>query len=398
LLLASFVQAQGQYLTLTQALELAQRNHPQLKAAEANIAGASAAILSARAYPNPEVGTGFGRQQITQTTAVPGQNGVFSFSQPLELGSVRRARTLVAETLRQSSEYALSDALLAVRAAVKQSFYDAIRRQSEVDLAKDNLRLLEDLRRRVEIQVRVGEAARLELTRADAELASANVQVRASALRLSTALAGLRAAIGAPVGDIIPTGTLDPTPLLPSLDTLRDDVVRRHPLLGQANAEIRRGEAKLEFERELRKPQPTLRSDLERWPDNYVLRIGVSMSIPLWDRRNGQIAEASAAIREASALADLRKLELTAELERAYGQYEVTNEQMAALEAGALKQAEAALQAAEAAFRLGERGIIEVLDAQRVLRGVRFDYLSAQFDRQAALIELERLRAIDLGR
>jgi cobalt-zinc-cadmium efflux system outer membrane protein len=37
-----------------------------------------------------------------------------------------------------------------------------------------------------------------------------------------------------------------------------------------------------------------------------------------------------------------------------------------------------------------------VLDAQRVLRGVRSDYLAAQYDRQAALIELERLQAIDL--
>ena len=67
-----------------------------------------------------------------------------------------------------------------------------------------------------------------------------------------------------------------------------------------------------------------------------------------------------------------------------------------AIEAGTLRQAEAAVQAAEAAFRFGERGIIEVLGAQRVLRGVRQDFLNAQFDRQAALIELERLQAIDL--
>jgi cobalt-zinc-cadmium efflux system outer membrane protein len=77
--------------------------------------------------------------------------------------------------------------------------------------------------------------------------------------------------------------------------------------------------------------------------------------------------------------------------------YEVANEQLAALEAGALRQAEAALAASEAAFRFGERGILEVLDAQRVLRAVRSDYLNAQYDRQAALIELERLQAVELG-
>ena len=66
-------------------------------------------------------------------------------------------------------------------------------------------------------------------------------------------------------------------------------------------------------------------------------------------------------------------------------------------EAGTLRQAEAAVEAAQAAFKFGERGIIEVLDAQRVLRAARFDYISAQFDRQQALIELEQLRALDSG-
>jgi len=62
-----------------------------------------------------------------------------------------------------------------------------------------------------------------------------------------------------------------------------------------------------------------------------------------------------------------------------------------------LREATAAVQAAEAAYRFGERGIVEVLDAQRVLRSVRQDYLNAQFDLQAALIELERLRVLEMG-
>jgi outer membrane protein, heavy metal efflux system len=67
-------------------------------------------------------------------------------------------------------------------------------------------------------------------------------------------------------------------------------------------------------------------------------------------------------------------------------------------EAGTLRGAEAAVEAAQAAFKFGERGIIEVLDAQRVLRAARMEYLNAQFDRQQALVALEQLRAIDLGR
>jgi cobalt-zinc-cadmium efflux system outer membrane protein len=167
--------------------------------------------------------------------------------------------------------------------------------------------------------------------------------------------------------------------------------------MAQAQSEIRRAEAQLSLERELRKPIPTVRTDFERVPDARSVRVGISVPIPAWNRREGEIAEAAAGLRQATANADARRLEITAALERAYGVYEVANEQVAALEAGALRQAEAALQASEAAFRFGERGILEVLDAQRVLRGVRSDYLNAQYDRQAALIELERLQAVEVG-
>ena len=62
-----------------------------------------------------------------------------------------------------------------------------------------------------------------------------------------------------------------------------------------------------------------------------------------------------------------------------------------ALSQGVLKEAEAALRVAEAAYRFGERGILDVLDAQRVLRTVRADLLQARYQQQAARITLEQL-------
>ncbi|MCC6393329.1 MAG: TolC family protein, partial [Bryobacterales bacterium] len=127
-------------------------------------------------------------------------------------------------------------------------------------------------------------------------------------------------------------------------------------------------------------------------------RFGVSLPIPVWNKREGPISEAVAGLNQARAYAEMRRIELTAALERAYGQYEVAGQQVASYEKGVLKEAEAALQAAEAAFKFGERGIIEVLDAQRVLRTVRSDFVTAQYDLQAALIDVEGLRAADLGK
>jgi cobalt-zinc-cadmium efflux system outer membrane protein len=190
---------------------------------------------------------------------------------------------------------------------------------------------------------------------------------------------------------------LDPPVSLESLETIRTEVLSHHPALAQAKAEVERAESLRANEQALRLPQPGLYGEYEEQPDLRFYRMGVTVTIPLWDRRKGPIAEAVAAAHVASAIENQRRLEITAALERAYGQYQVANQQVTAFEAGALKQANAALDAAQSAYRFGERGIIEVLDAQRVLQRVRGEFLDAQYERQSALVDLEELGAIQLG-
>ena len=48
---------------------------------------------------------------------------------------------------------------------------------------------------------------------------------------------------------------------------------------------------------------------------------------------------------------------------------------------------------AEAAYRFGERGILDYLDAQRVFRAARNELIAARYELQLAVIEIERLRA-----
>lgn len=98
-----------------------------------------------------------------------------------------------------------------------------------------------------------------------------------------------------------------------------------------------------------------------------------------------------------TAVLDQRRLELISALERAYEQYELADQQATSLEAGSLRAAESAVDAAKSAYRFGERGIVEVLDAQRVLQSVRGDLVDAQFARQAALVDLEEIGAVAPG-
>jgi cobalt-zinc-cadmium efflux system outer membrane protein len=124
---------------------------------------------------------------------------------------------------------------------------------------------------------------------------------------------------------------------------------------------------------------------------------GLSLPVPIFDQRTGPIGEAAAQFQQATSFADQRRLELNAALEAAYSRLLVAQQQIAAFEGGLLRQAENALKVAEAAFRFGERAFLEVLDAQRVLRAVRADFLAARFERVAAQVEIDRLTAADLS-
>jgi cobalt-zinc-cadmium efflux system outer membrane protein len=377
-------------LTLDEALALAEKNSPRLHAATARSARATAARQTAKAYANPEFEY-LGGHQNSRDVDVPGAPGVlqhYSVSQTIEIPAERNARQQVARLALTSSDLSLANERLTVVANVKHAFYDVLRRKEEIVQAQQNLSLVEDLRRRVEVEVRVGEKGRLELTRAEAELARARFMARSAQIHLVDSVALLRVAIAAPADmNLDPEGSLESAIQLRPLPELRKAVLATHPALEQSRTDILGAEASLQHQRSLRLHQP----DLTFW------RIGATIPLPIWDRRRGQIQEAAATIRESTAMRDQRQLELVSALERAYEQYQLADQQVTSLQAGSLHEAQSAVDAAQSAYHFGERGIVEVLDAQRVLQSVRSDLLDAQFARQSALIDLEELGAITAG-
>jgi len=386
----------AQTLSLKEALDLAAEKHPLLSAAQAGVRRAEAGTVTARAYPNPTLLGQGGRQQVRIPGNVTGPVQLLSFSQPLELGLLRPTRLKAAEQARSVAEAGVESRRLAVLSGVRRAFYAVLRRQSEITLLRENLRLVEDLRRRIQVSVDAGEAARLELVRAEAEVATARAQVNSAQIRVIEAMAGFRAAVGSEIpANVVLAGQLDPPAALAPLEEIQARVIASQPLLRMARSEVERAEAQLAFERVQRIPQPSIRVDYERYPDVPNWRVGIDIPLPFWNRREGPIGEAAALAAQAAAEERARRVEVLAALEGAYRRYQAASEQLAAFELGILKEAEAALAAAQTAYQLGERGIIDVLDAQRVLRNVRIDYLNAQFDRQAALIDLDELRAID---
>jgi cobalt-zinc-cadmium efflux system outer membrane protein len=183
-------------LTLEQALSLAEDYHPLLRAGIARIEGAQAGITTSRAYPNPQFGVIAGQQTIRVPGNVAGLSQFFTFSQPLELGPLRPARQQVAQLNRQSNEYLLAGTRISVLSSVRRAFYQVLRRRAEIDVLTENLRLVEELRKRIQVRVEVGEAGRLELVRADAELVAARSAANSARLQYISSLTQLRTSVG----------------------------------------------------------------------------------------------------------------------------------------------------------------------------------------------------------
>jgi cobalt-zinc-cadmium efflux system outer membrane protein len=118
----------------------------------------------------------------------------------------------------------------------------------------------------------------------------------------------------------------------------------------------------------------------------------MNFQIPLFDRRRGPIAAAVSESARLKETLDYRRFEIVQLLESSWQRRQIAKRKVEMFETGIINQAESALRVAQAAYRFGERGLLDVLDAQRVLRSVRADLLQARFEYQVAVSEILRLR------
>jgi cobalt-zinc-cadmium efflux system outer membrane protein len=382
-------------LNLVDLLALAKQHNPELTAARAQIQGAQGDLTTAKAYPNPELQIGAGESVARDSGITRGLLGGADIAQPIEFSLIRRPRREAGEFGVETAKAAYRAASLSVLTRVKQAFYAILRQQELLKMAEANQNLLESIRDKIRISVEVGESSRYELVKAEAELLGATKNRESTALRVNQAKTALRVLVGGLLpADAKIVGELSAIRREPpDLDALRDQLLRNHPILVQARAEVDRAKSQLELEQALRYPQPTLKAGIYREPGLEQWRVDIALPLPLWNQRQGPIARAIADREQAEAQADQRRLGLVYELETAVTSYRIAMQQIETFESGLLKEAEAALKVAEAAFRLGEKGILDYLDAQRTFQSVRMDYINALFDQNAALLEIERLQA-----
>jgi outer membrane protein, heavy metal efflux system len=382
--------------SLQQVLEIAMAQSPSVMIAKAQEDAAVATITTAKSYLNPQLEFGAGPSRYRAGTNQMKDNWGVALSQTLEFTDVRKARREIAESGAKTAGLTGDLIRLELKVRVKNAFYNVLQKQEVLKLVEADQQLLQTIRDRVKLKTDIGESPKYELIKAETESLAAQRDFQAALVRVVEAKALLKGLVGSGLNNNFElSGQLPLSEALPRLDALRDQVAQS-PYLQQVRAAAEIADAKLKLEESLRNPGLTLKAGIEQDPDLLQYRLGVAIPLPLWTNREGQIAEASANIRQAQAQLGDRELGLSRDLETAYQRYLIAQGQVSAFESGLLEQAEAVLKVAEAAYKFGERGILEYLDAQRTYRSVRKDYLAARYDYVAAMLEIERLIGTEL--
>ena len=378
--------------TLTEVVDLALERNPTVTGAEGFIQQQKGVRIQAGAYPNPTVYGQSGRGTLRDpSTGTDLTEYAVTFGQPLEWPGKRAARKSAADAGLAGANAGLAETRLNLAAEVKAAFYTLLLAQRDEELARQNLDIVEDVRRIVGARVRLGEAPQFEAIKAEVEVLKANQgvtraqnTVRISRVVLDTLTAGGLGTVYKVRGDFqsYPTGL--------KLDALSARATEQHPTMQRLIKLVDRADRTLEFERHARVPDVTVTGGYWREIGREAVIGAVSIPTPLWYQRQGEITSALGAKRREEADLIRARNELLRAVSQHFQDARTTAELLEVFEKGLLKQSEEALRIAQFSFRQGAASLLEVLDAQRVQRQILFDYAQARFDLSLSLTRLEQ--------
>ena len=388
---------QGASLTIEELQRLGLQANGVVLAARSQVGMARGGVVAASAYLNPEVMFMLGpmdRRLPENLTGPANDQRSITVIQPIENPFVRSARIGASEAAVNASRAGLDQISADLSAQLRVRAYELLLRREQATLEQNIYNLLNDVRRRIAANVQRGEVARFELIRADTELQSAENRREAALLNAERAKVFLmQLTAGALPANFQIKGSLKDPVNLPPLEILRQQVPTINPDIIRLEAEQERANKRISQERA--SILPSLNVLYTNYQDAQFNSntAGMSVRIPIFYRRRGEIDTAihdSTRIRETL---EYRRYEISQLLEAAWQSFQIAKRRVDMFEGGLIKEAENGVKVAEAAYKFGERSLIEFLDTQRILRGILSDSLQAHFDLQSAAAEIDRLRA-----
>jgi len=378
--------------TLNQVVQLALLHNPMMNRAEAVVEQSKGQQITAGAYLNPTLTGWAGRGSIRDPS-----NGIsivehtITVEQPLEWLGKRVARQRAADAGVAGALTGLEETTVNVTAEVKGVFFQLLFAQQDAQLARENLKTVEDLVKVISARVGTREAPKFELVKATVELQKSKKDLARAENGLLVARAKLNTVTGKVLGDsFLIQGEFETPRSDLDLRVLTDQARERQPALRRQQRVVEQAEFTIEQERASRMPNVAVFGQYHREAGDQSMTGGLSVPLPLWYRRQGEIGTAMGTHRHAQAERDRLQQEFEQTITQHFQEMRTAQAQMLVFEQGLLHQSQEALDIAQFSFRRGATSLLEVIDAQRVNRQTLLEYAQARADHSIALVRLER--------
>jgi outer membrane protein TolC len=391
--------AQGESLRLGDAYRAIDADNPRIAAARSLSRAAAARVPSAKLPPDPELQLGFMNYalpelepmdplgmvqlQLMQMIPTPGKLR--------ESGRIARARAASAAARAGEVEWTL-------RAEVAMAFYDLYRTDRQLAVARETLRLLQDVRRTTESMYRVGEGRQADVLRAQVAIA----RMEEDTVRMTTMRSAMAARLNALLDRSVQVDVASPVlpgfpDTVPPLDSLVAAASAERPMILAGEREIEAAEAQTRLARR------------EIWPDltigvQYGQRSGamgtermgslmLGASVPIFARsRQLRMRDEAEAMRQ-MAVADVAAMraDTRAMVAEAYAGLVRARNLAILYRSTVLPQAEAAVTSAHAAYRTGSVDFMTLLDTRMTVNEYRQELFALEAEQGKAWAELEML-------
>jgi outer membrane protein, heavy metal efflux system len=368
--------------TEREVVELIVRDGPQARAIRSESEATRREQLARLAYPNPAVT--YSRESAGFTEFFQVEQLVPLFGARAALSRAGVAATAAAEAERDARLWTLrSDAAAAVARLVAG--------QARLELAQMHTREVERLIEILRTREREGEGSRFDRLRAELELRDARQLVTSAAVSVVEARAALSGLLPRDIALTRVVGTVEPQPLPVTADVLIAKAASTRAELRALRQLSERAAAEAEAARRARRPSPNVFGGLKRTDDVSGRQtgavFGLSVSVPLFDAGGRESARWAA--ERARVEAERASIEYRIRSEIA-GASEVLSMRQAALSEEQQGAAQELVQIAEIAYREGEAGILELLDAVRTASRARGRSIDLRLEARLAQIALER--------
>jgi cobalt-zinc-cadmium efflux system outer membrane protein len=312
---------------------------------------------------------------------------------PLELGGKRSARISAAERARDVAGAQLATAKAKVRAQVAERYFALVVAQDKVKLANDSAALAGRASDVVGKRAAAGKVSPVDATRAKVDAANAQLELAQASAELQAARQALAALWGdfQPAFEQVDGTTATVPPARPLADLLSD--VDSAPALRASRLDIDSRKALVDVERSKATPDVVLSVGAKR--DNELgltqAVVGISVPLPLFDRNQGAVYEASKRADKARDDYEAARIQLVADINQAATQLSTAQAALAVLRDSVLPAAQQAYDASTTGFEAGKFGFLDVIDAQRSLLQARARYLNTLAAAYQAFTTIDRL-------